>query len=376
MKENTYDETVLILARDRDAATAVAHQMTASQRLILTGCDAAVGSLVLSRMPVSTIVADAGLDGPFSSTVLDLVSEARRRAADCRVVVTTPARHNASWCEEARRRGATEIVRMPKDRRKIVRSGGGDILHIPTLDEIIESEHLLPAFQPIVNVDGAGNRAHGFESLARFENGALRFCDPQFLFDYARLTGRTAELELACLRRTLRQARALPRRSKLFINIHPHVLNDGDALTRTLVGEATDNGVALDDVVLEITEQEKLDAAPQVSETLEELRAYGVEFALDDVGIAYSHLDRIECVKPSYLKISHEFGTDFEKNPTRRKIISNIVSLARDFECEVVLEGIETAATSGAAAEMGAHYAQGFYYARPQHATELAAQPA
>ncbi|MDQ3282850.1 MAG: EAL domain-containing protein [Acidobacteriota bacterium] len=369
-----YDETVLILARDREAATMVAQQMTSERRLVLTGCDAAVGSLVMSRMPLSSLVADAGLDGPFSMTVLDLVSEARKRAADCRVVVTTPARHNASWCEEARRRGATEVIRTTKERRKIARSNGGDILHIPTLDEIIESEHLLPAFQPIVAVEGAGHRAHGFESLARYEDGALTFCDPQFLFDYARLTGRTAELELACLRRTLRQARALPRRSKLFINVHPHVLNDGDTLTRTLVGEASDNGVALSDVVLEITEQEKLDATPAVSETIEELRAHGITFALDDVGIAYSHLDRIECVKPSYLKISHEFGTDFEKNPTRRKIISNIVSLARDFECNVVLEGIETAATSGAALEMGAQYAQGFYYARPQHAAALAAE--
>jgi EAL domain-containing protein (putative c-di-GMP-specific phosphodiesterase class I) len=93
-----------------------------------------------------------------------------------------------------------------------------------------------------------------------------------------------------------------------------------------------------------------------------------VQFALDDVGTAYSHLDRLECVRPTYLKVSHEFGTDFEKNPVRRKIIGNILSLAHDFDCEVVLEGIETAATSGAAHDIGARYAQGFFYARPQRA--------
>jgi EAL domain-containing protein (putative c-di-GMP-specific phosphodiesterase class I) len=174
------------------------------------------------------------------------------------------------------------------------------------------------------------------------------------------------------MQRTLREARALPEGAKLFVNLHPHVLNEGDRLMRTLVQEASDNGVNLRNVVLEITEQEKLTATPDVCETFESLRATGVEFALDDVGIAYSHLDRIECVKPSYLKVSHEFGTDFEKNPVRRKIIGNILSLARDFDCEVVLEGIESAATSGAARDMGARFAQGFFYARPETVTAFA----
>lgn len=361
-------DTVLILDRDREAATSTASRLAREGRLILTGGDAAIGSLVLSRMPVSMLHTDAQLDGPFSVAVLDLVGEARRRAAGCDIVVSTREELAASWCDEATRRGATQIVRRPAERRAARRRAKGTILHIPTFDELIASAHLLPAFQPIVDLGGDNPSGHGYESLARFDDGALSFCDPHFLFDYARLTGRIAELELACLRRTLRQARSLPTRAKLFINLHPQVLDEGERLTRTLVTEASDNGVELENVVLEITEQEKLAATPPVCATFESLRAHGVQFALDDVGNGYSHLDRIECVQPSYLKISHEFGTDFEKNPARRKIIGNILSLAHDFECEVVLEGIESAATSGAAHEMGARYAQGFFYARPQQA--------
>jgi EAL domain-containing protein (putative c-di-GMP-specific phosphodiesterase class I) len=368
MNKNKYDETVLILDRDREAATASAARLARSGRLVLTGADAAVGSLVLARMPVDSLHADAQLDGPFSFAVLELIADARRRASSCNIVLTSDEELSSSWRAEATRRGATEIV-YPKARTNaLAAQATGTILHIPTIDELIASAHLRPAFQSIVDVGGDSPSAFGYESLARFDGGALELCDPQFLFDYARLTGRTAELELACLRRTLRQARALPRGAKLFINLHPHVLNEGERLTRTLVTEAAENGVELRNVVLEITEQEKLTVTPAVCGTFESLRAAGVEFALDDVGIAYSHLDRIECVQPSYLKVSHEFGTDFEKNPTRRKIIGNILSLAHDFNCEVVLEGIETAATSGAAHDIGARFAQGFYYARPERA--------
>ena len=368
---NNYSETVLILDRDREAATSTASRLVREGRLILTGADAAVGSMVLSRMPLSALHTDAQLDGPFSVAVLDLVAEARRRAAGCDIVVSTREELAASWCDEATRRGATQILSggqaIPPvlDRQDCLSS---TIIHIPTIDELIASAHLLPAFQPIVDLGGDNPCGHGYESLARFDDGAVPFCDPQFLFEYARLTGRIAELELACLRRTLRQARSLPNGAKLFINLHPQVLDEGERLTHALLTEATDNGVDLGGVVLEITEQEKLAATEPVCATFESLRAHGVQFALDDVGNGYSHLDRIECVKPAYLKISHEFGTDFEKSPVRRKIIGNILSLAHDFDCEVVLEGIESAETSGAAHDVGARYAQGFFYARPQQA--------
>jgi EAL domain-containing protein (putative c-di-GMP-specific phosphodiesterase class I) len=251
----------------------------------------------------------------------------------------------------------------------------GAVLHIPTIDELVESEHLLPAFQPIVDLAG-GDRRAGFESLARFHQSLLPFCDPTFLFEYARLCGRTVDLDLACLRRTLRAAGELARSGKIFINVHPRALADGERLARTLVQAATDGDVPLDHVVLEITEQEKLEVSPSTMPALEELRATGVELALDDVGSSYAHLDLIDRIRPSYLKISHEFGTGFESDGARRKIIRNIQSLARDFQCDIILEGVETEATSRAAVEIGARYAQGFYYARPDDAATFCAIPA
>jgi hypothetical protein len=80
-----------------------------------------------------------------------------------------------------------------------------------------------------------------------------------------------------------------------------------------------------------INVDEDLPARRQTARAIEELRAAGVQFALDDVGMSYSHLDLIAQIRPAYLKIAHEFGTDFEKDPVRGKIIRNIQSPARDF---------------------------------------------
>ena len=370
---------MLILDADRERATSAARAFSGSGRLVLTGGDAVVGPLIGRRLPLSALVMEAQVGGRFTFDGLDAISDVRDSAPSCRIVVTGEEMPEVV-ASEALRRGASDIVLRPFDTSELrTRLGlgapcdGGAILHIPTVDEFVVSDSLLPAFQPIVDLADGACRGVGFESLARYREASLLFCDPAFMFEYARLCGRTAALDLACLCRTLKAARELPPRGKIFINVHPRAVADGERFARTLVDSASKNDIALDRVVLEITEQEKLQPSETTLPAIEELRAVGVQFALDDVGSSYSHLDLISRIRPSYLKISHEFGTDFEKDPSRQKIIRNIQSLARDFECEVILEGVETAATSRAAADIGARYAQGFFYARPADAGTLAA---
>jgi EAL domain-containing protein (putative c-di-GMP-specific phosphodiesterase class I) len=377
--ERDGDPVILILDRDRERATASAKAFAAGNCLVLTGSDAALGSLVGRRLPLRSLVTEAQIAGRFSFDGLDAVADVRRTAPGCRIAVTGE-RLPGAVTEEALRRGASHVFPrpLPGDAMRqwlgLTKGNGereGMILHIPTVEEFTSSRSLAPAFQPIVDLANPAQIGPGFESLARYREKAFSFCDPAFMFEYARLCDRVAELDLACLERTLENARELPRSGKIFINVHPRVLGDGDRFARTLAAAAGANDIALDRVVLEITEQEKLEPSPSTLPAIEELRLAGVEFALDDVGSSYSHLDLISRIRPSYLKISHEFGTGFEKDPARGKIIRNIQSLAHDFECEVILEGVETEETSRAAAEIGARYAQGFYYAKPSEASAL-----
>jgi EAL domain-containing protein (putative c-di-GMP-specific phosphodiesterase class I) len=370
------DSVVLILDRVRERATISARAFATPTGVVMTGGDAVVGSLVGRRMALTSLVTEAQIAGRFSFDGLDALADVRRSSPSCRIVVTGEDLPE-SVAEEAMRRGASDVVLRPfhsaefRDRLGLGgTSGEGMILHIPTVDEFTASESLSPAFQPIVDLANC-DRGVGYESLARYRETTLPFCDPSFMFEYARLCDRTAELDLACLRRTLRAARELPEQGKIFINIHPRVLANGDLFLRTLVDEAATNQIALNRLVLEITEQEKLTPTESTLPAVEVLRTAGVQFALDDVGTSYSHLDLISRIRPAYLKIGHEFGTGFEKDPARKKIIRNIQSLARDFECEVILEGVETAETSRAAADIGARYAQGFFYARPAEASAL-----
>jgi EAL domain-containing protein (putative c-di-GMP-specific phosphodiesterase class I) len=237
---------------------------------------------------------------------------------------------------------------------------------VPLLDEILVSPDLVSVFQPIYRL-GEELTVHGHEALSRLEiDSPIARLD--LLFEYASRKKRSVELNLACAARAMKYGHPLTSQGLLFINIDPRVLArpDSAAKVREMAGQ---EGIALDRIVLEITEQSAIGDTTISMKTVAELREAGVQFALDDVGIAYSHLPLIGEIQPRYLKISQEFGTGFETDPTREKIIRNILGLAREFGCLLILEGIETAETGAAATRLGIEFGQGYHYARPAKAS-------
>ena len=51
------------------------------------------------------------------------------------------------------------------------------------------------------------------------------------------------------------------------------------------------------------------------------------------------------------------------------KIVMNLLSLARDFDCELILEGVENASTARAATDLGIPLGQGFFFGHPDDAS-------
>lgn len=219
-------------------------------------------------------------------------------------------------------------------------------------------------FQPIVRIS-TGQRV-GYEALARYRSPSpLR--DPVRLFAYAARKQRILDLEFACLHGAIQSGSQLARTAPLFLNIHPTVFS-GPALPAVITRECERSGVALNLIVLEITEQGSLADDRSAFDTIKKLQSMGVRFAFDDVGVAYSHLPFLDRVRPAFLKVSQHFGTGFETDDMKTKLVRNLLSLANDFKCDLILEGVESAATAAAAIELGIKYAQGYYFSRPEPA--------
>jgi EAL domain-containing protein (putative c-di-GMP-specific phosphodiesterase class I) len=367
-------ETVLVVDDQAEVADAIAAGLSRAGRLVIVCYDAESAQMVVETTPVSAVVSDVRLTGPFRFEGLDFLDHLARHAPAARVALIsgtlTPELEAESF-----RRGAAVVLQKPfeiADIEKILSGGNGDgdgaLMRIPTLDEIIVGPLLQSRFQPIVRL--ADDAIIGFESLA-FLNVDSLLARPELLFLYAERKGRVTDLELACISGSFDAGRRLVGERFLFMNLHPSVLANGDQLRAAISAAAGRSGIPLDRVVLELTEQGALGRADGVLEAIDALGEMGIRFAFDDVGMAYSHLPVIARVRPAYLKVSQHFGSGFESDPTRLKLVRNLLSLARDFDAELILEGIETPATADAALEIGIPLGQGYYFAQPSSADEM-----
>src|SRR4051812_15761977 len=363
-------QTILIVDDDPAIGLGLAVALERDGRRIIVCRELESAQIILGTERVTDIVTDVKLSGPFRFEGLEFITEIMNVAPSARVILMT-GHISDELVSEAERRGADAVLSKPFETQTLeplLSEPSGDappsLVIVPTMSEIIASSDLRPRFQPIVSL--ADRSIHGVESLARFRAGEP-FDRPDLLFAYAARRKDVARLEAACIETTMREAVTFPESLRLFLNIHPAALDD-ISIAATLATSARQSGIDLSRVVLEITEQQEIRQQPSLFDAIEQLRAHGVRFAFDDVGVAYSHLPLIERIRPAYLKISQLFGTQFESDPTKLKIVRNIVGLGAEFACDIIIEGIEDASSEVAARDLGIKFGQGYLFGRPADA--------
>lgn len=380
MNPSEAHQIVLILDDDVMVTDGLSAALARPGRTIVTCNDLEAGELIVEWLHPSHVVSDVRLTGEFAYEGLDFIRYVKRHSPDTRIILMTGNAPDSLQLE-ASERGAVGFLQKPFEVAELdsvlnmmapFREGSADwpeIMTIPVLGEIISGGMLSTVFQPIVRLS-SGDRL-GYESLARYRTASpLR--NPEILFKYAQRKQQVGDLEIACVQSSLLASAELPGSLALFLNTHPEVFATGSKFVDALVAAAGKADVAFNRIVLEITEQASLGDGRKALETIGRLKELGVRFAFDDLGIAYSHLPFMDEIRPSFLKISQFFGTGFEDDPTKTKIVRNVLALAKDFDCGLILEGIETEATAAAASELGIKYGQGYYFARPAEASEFA----
>jgi EAL domain-containing protein (putative c-di-GMP-specific phosphodiesterase class I)/ActR/RegA family two-component response regulator len=372
---NRDSQLILLIDDDLMVTEGLAAGLEREGRTIITCNDVESAQLIVERLSPSHIVTDVRISGPFGFEGLDFIRHAKRHSPESRVILMTGDAPEALQLE-ASERGAVAFLRKPFGVEELesilnlmtssalsLAAGPTNVIRMPLLEDILTSDALQPFFQPIVNLDGTARHV-GYEALARFRSESP-FRNPEILFNYAVRKQRVGDLEMACLRRSLEIGARLAATRPLFLNIHPDAFRLGTQFRDGVIERAKAAGVPFERIVLEITEQGSLHDDKVVLDTIADLQKLGVRFAFDDVGVAYSHLPFMGKIRPTFLKISQHFGTAFETDPTKTKIVANLTSLARDFNCDLILEGIEEASTAAAAADLGIRYGQGFFFSHP-----------
>ena len=121
----------------------------------------------------------------------------------------------------------------------------------------------------------------------------------------------------------------------------------------------------------EMTETGTLDPGSLSLENMVRLRMMGCGLSIDDFGCGYSSLQRLCSLPFNELKIEAEFVRDLSSEPRSRAAISSVLSLARELNMGVVIEGIETPEQRDILLNLGCETGQGYLLARPMPADNL-----
>jgi EAL domain-containing protein (putative c-di-GMP-specific phosphodiesterase class I) len=228
------------------------------------------------------------------------------------------------------------------------------------LPDLLRGRRVTVLFQPIVSLPSGA--LAGLEAFGRGEHPHL----PQMPLDLFRVAaGIGAEADLSAVFRqkvfeTVGSRSDLP---PLFLNVHPAEL-ESPALVASIV-EARQRTPQLR-LTLDVPESALADR-DSVDRLRTELRRSGVGLAYDDFGAGQARLLELAEFPPEYLKFDMSFVRGIDEAPTRRqRLLTSLVSVARDLLVYTVAEGVETPEEADVCMRIGFTHAQGFHFGRPR----------
>ncbi len=230
------------------------------------------------------------------------------------------------------------------------------------LEDILQNSAITTLFQPIFDI--SGQQILGYEALSRGPKSCVLEM-PSALFSTAVYFEKISELELLCRSKAIENFVNLKLQGKLFLNVSPKTLLDPCHPKGETLHLVEHFGLAANRVVIEVTEQEKVDDGFLLLKTIGHYRKLGFSIAIDDLGAGYSGLKQWSELCPDYVKIDRYFIDHCDESVVKKEFLKSIIELAKVTNTAVIAEGIERVEELSLLEGLGIMHAQGFLLERP-----------
>lgn len=221
-------------------------------------------------------------------------------------------------------------------------------------------------YQPIVGFDSS--ERHSFEVLVRMqaEDGSL--VPPNMFIPVAERFGLATEIDYWVIKNSMKKLELMNaegRAAIFYVNLSGQLLIDPDFVER-VVNMFSEVNVKADQIVFELTERAAVGNIYSASKKMEQLRAYGFRFAVDDFGSGFSSFSYLRKMPVDFVKIEGEFVERIIEDEVDRAMVKSMVDIAKACGKQVVAEYVCNQQTLDLLKTYGINYAQGFYIAEPK----------
>ncbi|MDK9772179.1 bifunctional diguanylate cyclase/phosphodiesterase [Vibrio sp. B181a] len=234
------------------------------------------------------------------------------------------------------------------------------------LKNALEERTLSVKFQPIVSASDL--QVVSFESLVRWRSKEFGEIYPDEFIPVAENKGLIVELGYQVFEKACQFIKSYRERyqNQVRVNVNVSVLQLLNSEFPSKIKAMTDEvGIEPQAIVLELTETFILDNNQAAIAPLNTLRELGFSLSMDDFGAGYSSLNCFFDLPMTQIKIDKSMAWKTLTNRSSREYLKFLITMCREQNIEVVIEGIEDAKMCDFFAEMGVDYLQGYWFSKP-----------
>ena len=233
------------------------------------------------------------------------------------------------------------------------------------LDRAIKNNSIEMYYQPIYSVKE--NNFHSAEALARIIDPEYGLISPAVFIPAAESLGRIIPIGDTVLDNVFRfiSEHDMDSLGISFIELNLSVAQCMEkSLPDKILNLQNKYGVDPRRVSLEITETTFEDISDVVVDNVEKLTGMGYTFDLDDYGIGYSSIQRVNNIPLKLIKIDKSM-LDETSSSNGRKILEHTIHMMQSIGKQIVVEGAETKEVVEYLKGINCDYIQGFYFSKP-----------
>jgi len=235
-------------------------------------------------------------------------------------------------------------------------------------------EELILFYQPLVNMKD--EKLLSAEVLLRWEHPEKGLLGPEVFIPLAIKAGLLSKITWWLVESVCKQIRAWKEEGIWHLNYISININAAQLIenhfAKDFFNKLKKYDINTDEIMIEVTERSLIDSFESTQSVINDLKSHGVNCAIDDFGIGYSSLSYLKKLSLHTLKIDREFIKDIGKNPKELVLISTILDIGRQFDYNIVIEGIENEQQKVLLLELDdALSYQGYFFSKPIDAVKF-----
>jgi diguanylate cyclase (GGDEF)-like protein/PAS domain S-box-containing protein len=236
------------------------------------------------------------------------------------------------------------------------------------LRSAVANNELSLAYQPQAQVDTG--EVNGFEVLLRWTHPTRGKVPPSIFIPIAEDSGLILKIGEWVMRKACREAAAWMRPLTIAVNVSALQLTS-DGFVEFVQSTLSQTKLPPERLEIEITETALIRDPNRALQTLQKLKALGVNIAMDDFGTGYSSLSNLRAFPFDKIKIDRSFIQAVHTNPQAAAIVRAVLGLGRGLGLPVIAEGVETSEELRFLGLEGCTEAQGYLFGRPAPIAEF-----